>query len=144
MDVKTVRPVGCAIFGPDAGMPSWSELVRGDETTGKLLIHSLYLARHENFMGCAPNRSIARIQGEKVVSRWRGPLMLCARNISLAPTTLDLDASGFTLAVDSLAEYTRKLAEGDMFVYRPTPMKELQGLKVNATAPFYEEVAVPR
>lgn len=128
----------------------------GSVTTGTALMQmdighesprtSVTLMLHrKNLLGSGPNKCLASMVGSAFASRWRGPLAICAYDLSSQGHPMsasDIDIFAFTLALHHLA-YCHQgcLPTTDSASF--TPIQKIQGLKVNVTAPFLEQVDVP-
>lgn len=117
-------------------------LVCGSFCSGNLLDHSVLAMARQNTAGCQPNKCLLRLikKGPPNTELARGPLLLFGmEKVKLPKTTVDLDTTSFTLALNSMVD---PVEPGKT----PWPAQKVAGVKVNTdtTPPSLEDVQIPK
>lgn len=113
-------------------------LVCGKLRSGELLDHAIQMLARKNKTGCVPNKCVVRFGGEEFARPYKGPLILFGTTkFKFSKTAVDLDTVDLTLALDSLIAGAAPGVKSHI-------AQKMTGVKVIATAPFFEELQVPK
>lgn len=135
------------IYGPDAPHRDFVEVVPGTSGSGELLDHNIHVWMISPVPTVRPNPFLARHRGKDAAPRFRGEIIIVAMTkdstISEPGWTLDADTRHLTLALDGVAEMSKRMELMLAYFTTPKDAKKLKGVKVNVTEPFIESVDIP-